>query len=314
MKTGRLFLISSMYLLLAAVLITGCKKDNTDESGTNDPTTVTNLTDDEGEVEDAMDESLKDAERVMSTSNDNLKNRWVPCNATLDSTDVANDTITYYITYDGLSCDGKRFRTGQVEIKKQVGTYFGQEGATLLIRHIDFTIKKTGTNRTIILNGSKTFTNVTGGYLFMLGLANGPDTIIHRVSGTNEVTFTNGTSRSWTIARQRTFTVQNETLVVTVEGFGTAAYYVNLVTWGVNRNEEQFYTQISQPVVYKEACEWNPVSGIKVHWLPEVEKRATVTFGYDSNNQLITGSECPTHFKVDWVNGTYFGTSFFPLP
>lgn len=313
MKTGKFLTFALLNLLTAGVILTSCQKDDKDVKGSNDPSTMTNLNDDEGRVEEAMDESLKDAEGVMSNVNGNLKNRWVPCNATLDSTAVTNDTITYFITYNGLSCDGNRNRTGQVEIKKHVDTHFGDQGATLKIRHINFTITKTGTNHTIILNGSKTLTNVSGGYLFMLGMHNGLDKIIHRVTGNNEVTFASGTSRSWNIARQRTFTGEPDHMVVTVEGLGSADTYNNLVTWGLNRNDEKFYTQISQPVIYKENCEWHPVSGIKIHSLPEAEKNAIVTFGY-IENQPITGDQCPTHFKVDWVNGTFSGTQFFPLP
>jgi hypothetical protein len=86
------------------------------------------------------------------------------------------------------------------------------------------------------------------------------------------------------------------------------------VVWGTNRNGEDFYTRITESVVHKEVCDWNPVTGIKIHEIPAVDKSATITFGYDSNNEPVTNGDCPTHYRVDWQNGTYTGTSFLPLP
>ena len=136
---------------------------------------------------------------------------------------------------------------------------------------------------------------------------------VHRVSGNIAVTFDNGTTRTWNVARQSTYTGTRGQLVLTIDGFGTSGEYSNLLVWGTNRNNEEFYTRITQAVVFKEVCDGNPVSGIKVHQIPAVNKSATITFGYNSNNEPVTGDECPTHYRVDWVNGTYTGTSFLPL-
>ncbi|NTW23765.1 MAG: hypothetical protein HGA37_03620 [Lentimicrobium sp.] len=312
MKTTHLFRTGALLLALTSLTLTSCKKDKLEE-GTNDSATITQLATDEVNVEDVTNDALQEVEGVLSYNSGNLKStEGIPCNATIDSTSVVNDTITIFITYDGLSCNGRRLRVGQVEIKKQVGSHWGMPGASVNVRYINFAVTKVATGKTIVLNSSTTYTNVTGGFIYMLGQF-GLTSLVHRVSGNLSVTFDNGTTRNWNIARQRTYTGTRGALVLTVDGFGASGEYSNLVVWGTNRNNEEFYTQITQSVVYKEACDGDPVSGIKIHRIPAVSKSATITFGYNSNNEPITGDECPTHYRVDWVNGTYTGTSFLPL-
>jgi len=312
MKTTNLFRTVALLLALTGFSLTSCQKDKLEE-GTNDSATITQLATDEVDVEEITNDALQDAEGVLSYNGGDLKStEGIPCNATIDSTSIVNDTITIYITYDGLSCNGRRFRTGQVEIKKQVGSHWGLPGASVNVKYKNFSVTKVATGKTIVLNSSTTFTNVSGGFIYMLGNF-GLTSLVHRVSGNIAVTFDNGTTRTWNVARQSTYTGTRGQLVLTIDGFGTSGEYSNLLVWGTNRNNEEFYTRITQAVVFKEVCDGNPVSGIKVHQIPAVNKSATITFGYNSNNEPVTGDECPTHYRVDWVNGTYTGTSFLPL-
>ena len=177
---------------------------------------------------------------------------------------------------------------------------------------INFTITKVSNNKTIIINGVKTHQNVTGHLIGQLG-TNGITSIVHKTWGTETVTFSDNTTRSWQVARQRTFTGSLGQLVITLDGFGTALDYTNLVMWGLNRQNENFYTQITQSVVLRQSCDWDPVSGIKVHQIPSDSKSATITFGYDSNNQPVTGTDCPTKYKVDWQKNNNSGTVYLWL-
>ncbi len=314
MKTTKLFFHVAIIIAITAVTLSSCKKDKL-EKGSMDYTSVSNLSDDELNVEQVSNESMEDVEGFLNyQGNDNFKSGGrVPCNATVDSTEVVNDTITIYITYDGLSCNGRRYRTGQVEIKKRVGTHFGRPGASVQIRHIDFTVSAPNGSRAMTINSSKIFTNVTGGFVFMLG-HNGFNSLVHRLQGRMNISFSNGTSRTWLVARQKTFSGTRGNLLLSVDGFGSSGDYTNLVTWGTNRNGEDFFTQISESIVYKQACTWDPVSGSKFHQIPSADKSALVLFGYNSDLQPITGDECPTHYRIDWQNGTYTGTRFIPLP
>jgi len=265
-------------------------------------------------MEIVTNDALKDVENVLSYQGGSLKStETLPCHATIDSAAVVNDSVTLYITYNGLNCKGTRNITGKIEVKKKVGTHWGQAGATIIMKYVDYAVTKVANGKTMTFNGTKTFENVSGGFIWQLGTTR--TSVVDRVSGSMTITFDDGTTRIWNIARQRTFTgIPGGNLLLTNDGFGTSGQYTSLVTWGTNRNGEDFYTQISQSVVSREFCDWNPVSGIKIHQIPAKSKSATITFGFNSNNEPITGDECPARYRIDWQNGSHSGTAYLPLP
>ncbi len=308
MKASKLIKLTALFLAVAGFALTGCnkKKDNNNV----DPSNIQQLAGDENQFQSASDEAMNDVNLILSGGN--LKSTTMfPCNATIDSTAVANDTITIYITYNGLNCSETKFRTGQVIIKKRVGMQWGEEGAGVIVQHINFAITKVSTGKTIVLNGIKTHQNVTGGHFWMLG--NTLTSIVHHTWGAMSVTFEDGTSRTWNVDRQKTYTGTLMNLVLTVNGLGQAGGNSNLVVWGVNRQGEAFYTQIQQSVVHKQTCDWNPCSGVKLHTIPSDGKSALITFGYNSNNEPIGENECPTKYKLDWTKNGNSGTVYLWL-
>jgi len=311
MKTKNLIQLAAILVFAIALTFTSCKKDNLDQ-GTADPASLEQLSADENNVENIMNEAEGDISSVLSNNGGSFKSTaWLPCNATVDSLAILNDTVTVYITYDGLNCNGTRNRTGKIEIKKKVGTHWEQAGATVIYKFIDFTVTRIANNKSVTLNGTKTFINVNGGHRWQVGTT--ITSYVEKASGSMQASFDNGTYRTWNVARQLTYTGTLGQLILTIDGFGAAGEYQNLVTWGTNRQGEEFFTQISQSVVCRQACGWDPVSGIKIHQIPADEKSATITFGYNSNNQPITGDECPTRYRVDWQKGNQSGTSYLPL-
>ena len=311
MKTNNLFRLAFLVMAIIGLSLTGCKKDkNSDPS--NDSASLQQLSGDEESLESAMDESMNDVDNLLSGGN--LKSAaMLPCNATIDSTGVVNDSITIYITYNGLNCSGTRYRTGKVEIKKHVGMHWYQQGASVNVKHINFTVTKVSTQKTIIINSLKDHTNVTGGLIWQLG--NGVvTTIVHHTAGRIAINFEDGTTKFWTVDRQKTYTgTHPNNLVMTTNGLGSVDGYDNLLIWGTNRNGEKFYTQIIEPVVHRQACGWDPCSGIKKHSIPADSKSATITFGFDSNNQPVTGNDCPVKYKVDWQKNNKSGTVYLWL-
>jgi hypothetical protein len=312
MKTKNLFRFA--FLMIAAMTLTfaGCKKDTTTTKGSANTESMQQLSKDENNLENASDQALNDAEYVMGTSN--LKSfESGPCNITVTIGPVINDSITKDIYYHGRDCNNTHLRTGHVIIKKKYQQPWGEPGATVIITLNDFTITKVSNGKSVKLNGTKHFQNVSGHYLFELGLDTNVTSVVHKVWGTVTAQFDNGDSKVWNIARQRTFTGSLIALVMTTDGFGSADGYTNLATWGINRNDEQFYSSITHSVVHKQVCDWDPCSGVIVHEIPAASKSATITFGYDSNNNLITNGDCPTRYRVDWVIGSLSGTFFLPL-
>lgn len=312
MKPLKIFSIVIVLMLAFGMAFTGCKKSDTI---TTDPgnESLTQLANDQSTIQGAQDESNNDINMVLSGGIGQYKDTelW-PCGATIDSTSVVNDTITYFITYNGLNCPRNRTRTGKIEVKKHVGTQWWQPGATVMVTCIDFRITRVATGKSITLNGTRTYENVTGGLLFQLGTS--MTSITHKTWGSMTVTFDNGTARIWQVARQDVFTGSPGQLVISIDGFGSAGNYNNLIYWGINRNSEQFYIQVNQSVVHRQVCEWDPCSGIEATSIPNLNKGSTLTFGYNNQNQPTTGNECPTKFKMDWYIGNRSGTVYLFLP
>jgi hypothetical protein len=315
MKTKNLFRFALLMIAVMTFIFTGCSKDKTTTKGTTDTESLQQLSNDENNVENASDQALNDANYELSPVKLKSTEAGGPCNTTVTISPVVNDTITIDINYHGRDCNNTHNRTGDVVIKKRYQENWGQAGATVIVTLNNFTITKISTGKSLTLNGTKHFENVSGHYLFELGLDSVVTSVVHKVWGTVTATFDNNPGRVWNIARQRTFTGSfiNLALVMTTDGFGTADGYNNLAAWGINRNGEQFYSSITQSVVHRQVCDWDPCSGIIVHEIPSASKLAKITYGYDSNNNLITDGSCPTRYRVDWVIGNKSGTFFLPL-
>lgn len=311
MKTKNLQQLAIILVSAIALIFTSCAKEDL-TSGVVDPVSLEQLSTDENNVENIMNDAEGDITSVLSNNGSGLKSTaWLPCNATVDSTAAINDSITIYITYNGLTCNNKRNRTGKIEIKKKVGTHWEQAGAAVIYKYVNFTVTRVATGKSVTLNGTKTFVNVNGGHRWQVGTT--ITSYIEKISGSMQASFDNGTSRTWNVARLITYTGTPGHYIRAVDGFGSADNFQNLVLWGTDRQGEEFYTQITQSEVCRQTCDWDPVSGIKIHQLPADNKSVTITFGYNSNNEPITGDECPTRYRVDWQRNNRSGTSYLPL-
>jgi hypothetical protein len=310
MKTN-IFKLAAILIAAIALSTTGCKKDDDDNNDEVNSKSLQQLSKDEVAVENATGEVLKDVNSVLSGGSSKTL-YGLPCNVTIDSTNIVGDTITYSITYNGLNCEGTLMRTGNAEVKKNINTHWSDAGAKVYIKFIDLKITKVSDNKFVTINGTKSLENVTGGYLSQLGTIY--TVITHRAIGAIQATFDDNTTRTWNFARQFTYSGVSGTYVITGEGLGSAAGYDSLECWGINRDGEAFYSKVISPVVVREECEWHPCSGKIFHDIPSDNKNATVEFGYDDNNLLITNGDCPTRYKVDWVKGTHNGTLYIQLP
>ena len=315
MKTNSSFfkttLKFSTLLLLAVLLFSSCKKDK-ETTGEMDYTTISSQTKDEAAVEDALNESTNDAEGFLSYSaGGNLKSGHLPCNVTVDSTQINNDTIAIFLNYDGLSCNEQYYRTGKVEIRKKKGSWFVMPGASVELRYKNYTVTRISDTLTLTFNGTHKFTNVTGGHLIGLGTLH--DEIVHQLEGHMNITFAGNLIREWEVARQVTYSGEWDNYSITIEGFGSADGNDNLVAWGHIRTGDKFYSQINNQVVFLQTCEWLPVTGNKFTFIPELDISALVTFGIGDDLQPIAEGECPTFFRIDWQNGSFTGTRFIPL-
>lgn len=306
--------LAMILIAVIGISITGCKKDNSTTTSTSndDTSTLQQLSKDDNQVQKTEDDALDDVNSYASRG-ESKSIEALPCNVTISDSSSTLDSTKITLTFSGNNCAGTKTRTGQIQYSKKISEHWKDAGTSIVIKFINYKVTKIATNKSITINGTKTFQNVSGGLIKNLG--NSLTSVIHKITGTIQVTFDDNTTRTWSIARQRTITGNFPLeLVLTVEGFGNSNGHDSLVTWGTNRNGEDFYTQITNPVVFKEVCNGNPVSGTIIYQIPSDNKKATVTFGYDAQNNPITTGDCPAKYKLVWEKNGHTGTIYISLP
>ena len=282
-------------VLFAAVLFTACKKDN--KKSSEDYTTEATLqSDDQTSFSTELDAANNDANLALeSETGFNNRVQGLICDATVTADTTINPkTIT--IVYNGTNCVGNRTRTGTVKLSLASGVRWKNPGAVITVSVQNLKITRARDNKSIVINGTHTLTNVSGGLLITLPVVG---KITHTITSSDmSVTFDDGSKRTWQVARKREFTYSNG-VVVTVTGTHTEGTATNIAEWGLNRFGNAFACAITQPLVVRQDCNFRIVSGQIQHTGPVIT--ATTTFGLDA-----TGKEtgCPGagnyYFKIDW--------------
>src|ERR1035437_1011542 len=168
MKTQNLFRFGFLMIAAMTLMFAGCKKDTTTNKGSANTESMQQLTKDEINVENASDQALNDVNMVLSPGKLKSTESW-PCNATVTFGGIVNDTITIDIDYHGKDCSNTHIRSGHVIVKKRYLEDWGLAGATVIVRLNNFTITKISNEKSLTLNGTKHFQNVSGHYLWELG-------------------------------------------------------------------------------------------------------------------------------------------------
>jgi hypothetical protein len=215
-------------------------------------------------------------------------------NVTTDTSDGLRQII---ITYDGLNCWGNRTRTGVVVISIPLGVRWRDSGAVVTVSIQNLKITRLRDNKTITLNGTYTYTNVTGGLLKDLATLG---TITHTIAADSvTIEFADSATRIWSVAKQRVFTY-NDGVVITTTGTHSDGTNNDVAIWGTNRWGNAFETLITQPMVIEQSCDFRLTSGQTETIRPALT--LTITYGLDSNGDP-TG--CPGngyyYFKAVWV-------------
>jgi hypothetical protein len=212
------------------------------------------------------------------------------CDATI-TYDTSNNQRVITIVYDGTKCWGNRTRTGTIVITMPVNEHWKDAGATATVNIQALKITRLRDSKSIVLNGTKTIVNVSGGLLKDLA---GLQTITHTISGSLKIDFDNGTTRTWNVSKQRVFTYDNG-IVITTTGTYSDGTNNNIAEWGTDRFGESFTSLISVPKVIRQDCDYRLVSGQNTVILSK--GTAVITYGLDSNGDP-TG--CPG------LDGTYY--------
>jgi hypothetical protein len=294
MKKTTLF----QYLFVFSLLIsfTACKKDSTKD---NDE--IATHSDDQSQFASEIDAVANDADVAVESSS-SFTGRYegtqgIICDATIAVNTTSNPrTIT--ITYDGTNCLGNRTRTGVVVISMAQGVQWKNAGAAITVTFQNLKITRVRDNKSITINGSQTYTNVSGGLLINLATLG---TITHAITSSGlSVTFDNTSQRNWQVAKQRVFTFTNTGVVITTTGTHVDGANTGITEWGTNRFGGAFFTSILEPLVVRQDCSFRLTSGKVKHTTPLVT--GTATFGLNANGEPTS---CPGtgtyYFKIVWT-------------
>jgi hypothetical protein len=302
MKTKIALFLATVVFFVA--IFTACKKENSDPK-TDENTQIAVQSDDQSRFSGEIDAVANDADlsvennvsftgRTMQTNADTI------CSATT-TYDVVNRKIT--IAYNGASCTGDRMRTGTVVLTMAANTHWKDQGASITIQFQNLKITRLSDNKSITINGTQTYTNVSGHLLLdLINPLSGVHSITHSISSDDmSITFDDGTQRSWHVAKQRVYaaSISNNTVSgsVTITGTHTEGNVTNIAEWGTNRLGNEFTSSTVQPVVIRSDCNFRVVSGEIKHTLPHVS--ADATFGLDSGGNPTS---CPGaghyYFKI----------------
>lgn len=322
MKTRSLLFIGTAVVLMSVLY--ACKKDNKGSDSGQSPTELQTQSDDQTRVSNETDAVADDVNAMLSSdavvvtgsspsvkygviTNDTKPVKSYICDATV-SFDATAPTYKLTITYNGTNCSLTRTRTGTVVVSWAAGTKWTDKGAVVTVSIQDVKIKRLIDGKSITLNGTHTYTNVTGGGL--AELAQGTKVTHTITSDDMSITFDNGAKRTWHVARQRDYELIDQGLVITTTGTHTDGSVSGISEWGTNRWGNSFVTQITAGLVIDQRCQWRLTKGAVKIIRPEVT--TTITFGLNADGVATT---CPGdgvyYFKLVWEAGK---TYTFILP
>ena len=304
MKTRFLLPIA---VVLSLSFFAACTKEKGAETETDYNTETTTHTDDQSRFSGEIDAVSNDADLALEVTTSFAGRQAATegimttdgiqpiCDAVI-TFDTASNPRTITITYNGTACIGTRTRTGVVVLSMANNTRWKNAGAVINVTFQNFKVTRIADNKSITINGTQAYTNVTGGLLINLPT----QAVTHTITSSNmSVTFDDNTQRTWQVARQRAFTYSNG-IVVTTTGTHTEGNTSGIAEWGTNRFGTAFTTAITQPLVFTQACNARLVSGKVVHKTSLYS--AAVTFGLDAAGNATT---CPGtgnyYFKLVWT-------------
>lgn len=288
--------------LSLSVLLVSCKKEDKDDNSSQDEITTHN--EDQTMISTSMDDVANDVGLALESSvtfsgkpmdGQDVQDIIGVCNASV-TIDSASNPRTITITYTGNNCIGNYKRAGAIVLSMPAGFRWKNAGAALTVTYQNLIITRLSDNKRVKLNGSETITNVTGGLL--LNLSN-MGTITHTLTSANmSIGFPDSTSRTWQIARQRTFTF-NQGINLSISGLHSENGITGITEWGTNRFGHAFTTAITSPLVFKQSCAGRLTAGEIKH---QGFGTATVKFGLNASGGPTS---CPGtgsyYFKLSWT-------------
>jgi len=325
MKTRSLYLIGAAVTLMS--ILYACKKDNNSSNSGTSSTDLQTQSDDQTQVTNESDAVVDDVNTTLSSQTtvtgasvqpgykygvategaDSVKSYICDATVTLDT---STTTYKLTITYNGSNCALTRTRKGTVVVSWTKGQAWKTQGAVVTIDIQNLKITRISDGKSITLNGTHTYTNVNGGSLADVLLKGA--TVTYTITSDNmSITFDNGTTRTWHIARMRVYTVVNQGLLITQTGTHTDGNITGISEWGDNRWGNSFENVITTPLTVDQNCNWRLTGGAIETIRPLVT--TTLTFGLDSSgNPTGCPGDVVYYFKLVWEGGGKTYTFILP--
>jgi len=310
MKLKNLFRLTILAASFSTLLL-GCKKDDSN-STTGAATTATDLQTSSDDLTMVSNESDAVSDDAVASLNGNVSVsgradgdgniKINVCDATI-TYDTTSTTKTITIVYNGANCSGNRERTGTVTIAVPKGQHWNKAGSVIDITINALTITRIKDGKTIVINGTKTITNTSGGLLQNLASL---QTIVNDVSANLSITFKSGLVRSWQTSKHRVFTYDNG-IVETVTGTHSDGTNNDISVWGTTRFGVGFSNLITSPKVFAQSCDFNLTSG-QDSIIRSDKITSVISYGLDATGNVATA--CPVaseggyyYAKLVWSNG-----------
>ena len=295
MKLKSHFLIAAT-IVIAASLFNSCKKDNSPATPADTTVEAQSQSSDQTLYTNESDAVTDDVNAALDTDGGSFNGRVygtatppisfvLACDVAV-AVDTMSTPHTITLTYSGNNCNSTRRRSGTVTVAFSSNFKWAAAGARLTVTFNNLKITRLSDNKSIVINGVRTITNVSGGLLRNLASL---DSIVQTVNDANmSVTFDNTAQRTWQNSIKRVFTYNNG-IVVSFTGSSN----------GVNRFGHNFNSTITQPLVVAQSCNFRYTSG-------QVQSTGslvttTTTFGLDSSGNAV--SDCPAvlYYKIVWT-------------
>lgn len=292
-----------LMVAFAVLTLSSCRKENSNDDSLSG--------EDQSSVSSSLNSSTDDAAnavggiQALSGKTEGLINI---CGATIDSSNKANGVIV--VTFNGNDCSGKVTRSGSITATLENyagGTRWKDAGAVLqlVFDNVKITNNVSGAYHT--LNGTHTLTNVTGGLAWRIVDGLDVGTVTHRHQATNfTLTFADGSVRTWSVDRLRTFTNDGTVRTVSVSSDHSENGVANADAWGTNRKGDSFVNAIVSPITVTSAnasCSLNwfnkPATGEFTHHV--ANRSIDILFGVDANGTPVASGTCPFGYKITFT-------------
>ena len=281
--------------LICFSLFQSCQK-TTDKEDTVDETELVAHSEDQTLVSGEMEAITNELNVPLDKELTGLAQEALICSASL-AYEISGGFKKVTITYNGTDCAGFRSRSGVIIISMPSTKFWKDVGAEITVTYNNLKITRLADKKSITIDGTHTLTNVSGGLLLNLFL--GQPNITHRVSSNNmSITFNDGSKRVWQVARQRTYTIENNG-TVTITGTHQEGTKSNIAEWGTDRFGHPFTTSITEPLIVSGACQYRLISGKITH--ERQASSAIAVFGLNAQGEPVS---CPTgsfYFKLAWT-------------